>query len=545
MSIDIEYTIQNDRLIIAPGEALDNDLPQQIRRLVPKDAWEQAGTVAIDFSNISAVSSKELGALALLCADEFFKVLDLRFCNVAPDVYQSLCLIGIDQIVTVERPGDDGFGGHEVGLEARAIFHDCLQKGCPFFGRKIVSYVKKAEQIRCELEETRRELEKAKTQLIHSEKLGSLGQLAGGVAHEFNNLIAIMKGFVEMAQAKPDDAKVTAKAIEVVAETVDRAAELTEGLLSFSRRRQPSKSEVDINLILRKQLDMMHNECMAHKVEVETEFADGVLTLADASQLQQVLLNLCTNAIHAMPAGGTLRVSTEVGDQDIRIKISDTGVGIPPENLNRIFTPFFTTKGAIGGGEVKGTGLGLSVSYGIISSHGGKIDVKSEVGKGTTFTIVLPKRKEKQRVVRPVIKKSTVVVPTDRPLTVLVVDDEERIRQLLVNTLKHMGHKVIQAEDGLQAIEICKDQRPDFIFLDILMPKMNGGDALLEIRKLYPDVAVTVVTGQEGKALQAMLELMRQAGSVNVIRKPFSLHDIRQAIRDFQGEGADKNTKNR
>jgi len=236
------------------------------------------------------------------------------------------------------------------------------------------------------------ELEQTQKQLIQSEKLASMGRLAASVAHEINNPLAGVMNYIKLMQRKIEKKTLGKKEIEkfdhyldVVEREISRCANIVSNLLDFARQREPAFREIDINSVINEALTIVSKQIFLKKIRVEKSLKPLPLTFADFSQLQQAFINLIINALEAMKEGGVLRIETSFipSDKIIEIKFTDTGVGIPEENIPRIFEPFFTTK-------EKGTGLGLSVVYGIITRHKGEIKVSSVLGVGTTFTIRLP-----------------------------------------------------------------------------------------------------------------------------------------------------------
>ena len=261
------------------------------------------------------------------------------------------------------------------------------------FNRMTVS-LKKARQeleewgrtLEARVIERTREVEQMQAQLIRAEKLASLGQLAAGIAHEINNPLT---GVLSFAALVKDDSRLDPSLkedLELIIEETQRCAKIVKGLLEFSRARAPQKKEVCLNEIIESVTGLLERQSSFLDIKIVKELDPDLPRLnIDPNQIEQVFMNMFLNASHAMPEGGTIRIKTKANWEDncIMVEISDTGCGIPKENLDRIFDPFYTTK-------PEGTGLGLSISYGIISNHGGQIDVKSEVGKGTTFLIRLP-----------------------------------------------------------------------------------------------------------------------------------------------------------
>jgi len=230
--------------------------------------------------------------------------------------------------------------------------------------------------------------EETQRQLIQSEKLASVGRLAAGVAHQINNpLTGILTYSSLLLRKKPEDDP-EREDLQVIVDETMRCREIVKGLLGFSRQAEPQKEAVDINNIIQNSLALTKNQALVNDVKVTTELSGKLpTTVLDGGQIQEVFLNVILNAIDAMPEGGGLRVASDIvdGEQFIQIRFTDTGCGIPPENIDKVFDPFFTTKDAS-----KGTGLGLAVAYGVIEKHGGRIRMDSEFGKGTTCIVDLP-----------------------------------------------------------------------------------------------------------------------------------------------------------
>ena len=237
-------------------------------------------------------------------------------------------------------------------------------------------------------------LKRSQQELIESSKLAAVGTLAAGIAHEFNNLLAGISGHAQLALLS-DDREEIAQALNVIVDSVDRAKRITTNLLAFARRREPRMELADIREAVENPLLLMERELESSNIELVRRFSAVRHTVCDAAQISQVCLNMLTNARDAMlPGGGTLTVEVREDGDDLVIVFSDTGCGVPEHIRDKLFEPFVTTKGALGGGEMSGTGLGLSVSYGIVRNHGGTIELETEVGKGSTFTVRLPIREE-------------------------------------------------------------------------------------------------------------------------------------------------------
>jgi len=247
-----------------------------------------------------------------------------------------------------------------------------------------------SEELEQKVIERTKELKEAQEQLIQSEKLASIGQLAAGVAHELNNPISVMLGFAQAILRKMPEDDPLRKPLSTIEREGLRCKAIIQNLLDFARRNKPALQPVDVNQVLEAACVLIEHQMSLDNIVVTKGYApDLPRVLADPNQLQQVFVNIIQNAYQAMPEGGTLRLVTRSLGDEVQIIFADTGIGIPPENIKRIFDPFFTTK------EVgQGTGLGLSVSYGIVEQHGGTIEVESQVGEGTTFIIKLPVMQE-------------------------------------------------------------------------------------------------------------------------------------------------------
>jgi len=241
-----------------------------------------------------------------------------------------------------------------------------------------------------ELRKKMQDLERSQQELVESSKLAAVGTLAAGVAHEFNNLLAAISGHSELGLIS-DDMDEIKRSLQVVVDTVDRAKKITQNLLTLARRREPRMEMAQVEEALENPLQLIERDLQESNIEVVRRFSQVLPVVCDSGQIAQVCLNLLTNARDAMlPDGGTLTVEIRQDEEDVLISFSDTGTGIPDNILDKLFQPFVTTKGPLGGGEMAGSGLGLSVSYGIIRNHGGTIEVETEMNKGSTFTIRLP-----------------------------------------------------------------------------------------------------------------------------------------------------------
>ena len=388
------------------------------------------------------------------------------------------------------------------------------------------------------------EKKKLEDQLRHAQKMEGIGTLAGGIAHDFNNILSAIIGYGHVAlmnMQKDDPQRLN---IERMLESADRAAALTQSLLAFSRKQIIDRKPIDLNTVLKK-VEKFLARVIGEDVEIRMTLHESVLTIfADAGQLEQVFMNLATNARDAMPNGGLLTIETTITELDngfvtahgygkpgtyAMIVATDTGVGINEETRKKIFEPFFTTK------EVgKGTGLGLAMVYGIIKQHDGFINVYSEPGKGTTFRIYLP-----------LIK--TAVADENRPAVseppqggaekILLAEDDANLRKLTQTVLEEFGYTVITANDGEEAIAKFRENRDgiQLLLFDLIMPKMNGKEACDEIRKIKPDIKVIFASGYAPDFVRRRTLVDKQD---QLLFKPLSPMAILRKVRSVL-DGAD------
>ncbi len=340
-------------------------------------------------------------------------------------------------------------------------------------------------------------------QLRQAQKMQAIGTLAGGVAHDFNNILMAIIGYGTMAQNRIKDDYKTKEFIGEMLNASNRAAELTHGLLAFSRKQIISLKQVDLNTIARRMHSMIVR-LIGEDIDLKTILVNRTLpVLVDESQIEQVLLNLVTNARDAMPDGGYLVIQTEETSIDQAyaeahsfenpgkyavLTVSDTGTGIDMKTRENIFEPFFTTKG-VG----KGTGLGLAMVYGTIKQLNGNVTVYSEVGKGATFRIYLPLAQTEEEA----ISKPIEPLPLGNSETILVAEDDPQVRRVTRMCLEEYGHKVIEAENGEEAVKRFIENRDKIavVLLDVIMPVKNGRDVYEEIKKLDPDVKAIFMSG--------------------------------------------------
>ena len=368
-------------------------------------------------------------------------------------------------------------------------------------------------------------------QLMQTERLAAVGQLAAGAAHEINNPLAIISARTQMIEAKEHDEK-RKKELHQIYEQIERISSILTNLMGFARPASPQKSRVDLNALLDKVLDLVAAPMANQKINIVKKYQQNLSLLhADAGQLEQVFLNFCINAQHAMEEkGGTLTISTLLKNSGKRlvVTVADTGEGIAKKNLAQIFDPFFTTKE-----QGKGTGLGLSTAYGIVTNHYGNVEVQSTLGEGTTVYVEFPvvSADDAPGQSHGALNADKEIKNDGLPLSsqpcVLVVDDEEHIREILTETLTAHGCRVDSAENGKQGLEKLTRHIYDLMLIDIRMPSYSGLDLLARIKNKINGMPIFVVTGlASSEEMDKALEL----GATKCIRKPFHIKSLIQDI---------------
>lgn len=365
----------------------------------------------------------------------------------------------------------------------------------------------------------------------HRQKLEALGTLAGGIAHNFNNLLMGIQGNASLALTQLPAAEPVRARMEKIIELVQNGARLTHQLLQYTRGSHHRTGRLDLNQVVR---DVAGTLAATRKqIHIHYQPAEGLPPIeADRQQIEQVIINLLLNAADAMPEGGEVRLTTEClpdlqaatamptasNGPCVRLEVADSGQGIPPATLERIFEPFFTTKG-LG----RGAGLGLCTAYGIIKSHGGHIDVTSEPGRGTRFSVYLP--------TLAVTRKPTAAPAARAPVggTLLLVDDESSVLETSAQLLTHSGFKVLKASNGAAAVTLYRRLHPtiDLVILDLIMPGMSAKTVLQHLRDIRPDVKVLLSSGHS-MGDQAR-ELLMQ-GCVGFLQKPYDFETLHETL---------------
>jgi two-component system cell cycle sensor histidine kinase/response regulator CckA len=385
-------------------------------------------------------------------------------------------------------------------------------------------------------------------QFAQSQKMQAVGQLAGGVAHDFNNLLTAMIGFCDLLLLRFRPGDPSFADIMQIKQNANRAANLVRQLLAFSRQQTLQPRILNITDVL-VELSHLLRRLIGENIELKVVHGrDLGLVKVDQGQLEQVIINLAVNARDAMPGGGTLKIRTDnlanefalrrghevmpPGDY-VQIEVTDTGIGIPKENLARIFEPFFSTK------EVgSGTGLGLSTVYGIVKQTGGFVFVDSEPSQGAAFSIYLPRHKGEEGTSQ--VRSDLVEAQTQRDLTgagtVLLVEDEDPVRMFSARALKNKGYRVIEAKSGEAALEIIVkgEEKVDLLITDVVMPRMDGPGLIKEVRELHPDMKVIFISGYTEDAFRKRLG---HDTDMHFLPKPFTLKQLAGKVKEVMVAG--------
>jgi CheY-like chemotaxis protein len=363
----------------------------------------------------------------------------------------------------------------------------------------------------------------------------AMGTLAGGIAHDFNNILGAILGYGELAQKSASEGSLVRRYVDNVMHAGGRAKALVERILAFSRSGVGERGPVNVQAVIEETLELIAAS-LAPGIRLEKSLAAGdAAIIGDATQLHQVAMNLCTNSLQAMEHGGVLEVVLDRAEITqnrrlsngnlapgayVRLCVSDTGSGIPPRVLDRMFDPFFTTKGV---GE--GTGLGLSLVHGLVADLGGAIDVRTTVGRGTTFTIWLPIAGEASVGAAAAAAR----MPHGQGQMVMIVDDEKPLVALGEEILAQLGYEPVGFSSSVAALAAFREapQRFDIVLTDETMPDLVGTALAREIHLLRPDIPIVLMSGYSGAQL---LERARAAGIREVLRKPLQSTDIAECL---------------
>lgn len=381
------------------------------------------------------------------------------------------------------------------------------------------------------------EKKKLEAQLRQSQKMESIAQLTGGIAHDFNNILSAVAGFANLIEMRLPADDPSRPHLDEILKASERGAKLNQSLLAFSREQIMEPRPVDLNEIIRS-VEKLVGTLITEDITLKTELAAGELTvMADPAQIDQVLMNLATNARDAMPDGGLLLIETatvELDNEFIKrhfygepgtyalLSVTDTGTGMDEITMMKIFEPFFTTKE-----PEKGTGLGLAMTYGIIKQHNGFINVYSKVGKGTTFKIYLAVINAEVEKTKP----AEVVSVRYGTETILVAEDDEALRKLAKTILENVGYNVIEAEDGEEAIDkfMHNKEKIQLLLLDLIMPKKNGREVYEALRETKPGIKALFLSGYTANLIHEKGILGKE---FNFIMKPVGIHELLLKVRE-------------
>ncbi len=379
------------------------------------------------------------------------------------------------------------------------------------------------------------ELKKLEAQLQQSQKMEAIGTLAGGIAHDFNNILSGVLGYASLLKKHALPESQLAHYAEMIEKSAERGATLAGQLLAFSRKGKCFIQIVEVHQLIDDVVEILMRTLDRNITVRCFKKAHSSAVEGDPGQIQQVLMNLCINAKDAMPKGGCLILTTETVALDeafcrghdgllsgvfLEINVEDNGEGMSEDVKSRLFEPFFTTKE-----DGKGTGLGLAMVYGTVKGHGGVVKVYSEVGQGSVFKVLLPLKKDCSEMPVSAIEKKA-ALGTGR---ILVVDDEDIIRELLGEMLVELGFNVISARDGAEGLKIYRKQwqQIDAVIVDMIMPGLSGREVFLEMKRVNPSVRVILSTGftKEGAVQETLNE-----GIAWFIQKPYRLEELSEAM---------------
>lgn len=387
------------------------------------------------------------------------------------------------------------------------------------------------------------ERRQSELKIRQSQRMEAIGQLAGGVAHDFNNLLTVILGYSELALGDLDTRETVKSALEEVQKAGESASALTRQLLAFSRTSVWSPQSLDINQLL-KDMQKMLMRVISKSVNIDFQLAPDLEAVrADRGQIEQIVLNLAINGRDAMPTGGTLTLSTQQIDLEstseiplspgnyIQVCVSDTGTGIAPELVGRIFDPFFTTKES-----GKGTGLGLSTVHGIVEEMDGYIDVYSNVGEGSTFSVFLPVCQEfesRQDTVSTAQQAKEYTPLTQK--TIMVVDDDPNICEMLSTILTKNGFEIVASSKPQEAISVFKERgrEIDLLLTDIVMPGINGVELYRQLASMRPDLPVLFMSGY---SMGMLTEQQIEMPELHILQKPFTPSRLIETIEELVSE---------
>lgn len=378
-------------------------------------------------------------------------------------------------------------------------------------------------------------------QLVRAQKMEAIGTLAGGIAHDFNNILTGIMGYSDILLNMVKEGDPFYKPAKVINDAAKRGADIVKKILTITKKERLEKIPININQIIRESLDIIEKS-FPKNIEIILNLDENIpITMLDSSQISQVIMNLAINAKDAMPNGGKLTIQTSlVGSENgasngiksdcdakfLKLSISDTGVGMDRDIQKKIFDPFFTTKET-----GKGSGLGLYIAHSIINNHDGYINLYSEPNIGTTFNIYIPIVKPNE------ISQASQTDDLKGQGTILVIDDEENVRELCVDLLTPLGYKVLLARDGFEGIKVFRENKEEIslVILDMIMPKMGGYEVFQSLRNIRQDVSILISSGYSDSGYAGIENLLKE-GACGFVQKPFSRQSIGLAIKKILSE---------
>jgi DNA-binding response OmpR family regulator len=361
--------------------------------------------------------------------------------------------------------------------------------------------------------------QKAELALVQSQKMEAVGQLTGGIAHDFNNLLTAIIGNLDLIRARATERRIIRLA-ENAFNAAERGAKLTAQLLAFSRTQQLAARPTDVNALISGMGELL-NQSLGVSIVLETALCEPLpAAMVDPNQIELAILNLAINSRDAMPDGGKLTIATAPVKESrlIRIDVTDTGSGMPPNVLLRAFDPFFTTKP-----PGKGTGLGLSQVYGVAKQLGGDVQIVSDVGRGTTVSILLPMASAGATIEPQMETRQFAARNAEK---ILVIDDDKDVREVVTSFLSEVGYQVRAAETGAEGLKILPDFGPNLLIVDFAMPSLNGAEVAVAARKHDPKLRILFVSGYADSAV-----VEGAIGPSPILRKPFRPSELAAAVR--------------
>jgi PAS domain S-box-containing protein len=531
-----DYVSKNglDKLPLAMQRALD-EVKQRNDRLLAEQAllasenrYRTILHTALDGFWIVGSEGQLLDVNEAYCRMSGYSVQELLAMRIADLEAVEDASVTAERIHKIMAQGQDRFESKHRRKDGSVFDIEASVQYRPDEGGQIVAFIQDIS-----------EHKKLEEQLRQSQKMEAIGQLAGGIAHDFNNILTVILGYSNLISMNAALSESEKEAMEHIVAAAEKAAQLTRGLLAFSRKQILDPKPVNLNDAVQ-QVQKFLVRIIGEDIRLKAVYNDAVLmVVADAGQLGQVLMNLAANARDAMTEGGELVIETglqHINDSFVNhhgcgkpgnyalISVSDNGCGMDEETRKRIFEPFFTTKD-VG----KGTGLGMSIVHGIVSQHNGFVDVCSEFGKGTVFKIFLPLM-DKEKLSE--IENQAEEPPKGGAETILVVEDDSSVRKVVEDVLKDYGYAIISAEDGQEAVEKFSENRTriQLVLMDMIMPRKSGLQAYREIKLLRPDCRVLFTSGYTADFIKSRGELDKGA---ELVMKPVKPHDLLRKVREM------------